>query len=48
MSTMPVNLGRIDNHGWELLVNYRNNIGYFNYAIGPTSRRTATGSSTWV
>lgn len=34
MSTMPVNLGRIDNHGWELLVNYRNNIGYFNYAIG--------------
>ena len=34
MSTMPVNLGRIDNRGWELLVNYRNNIGYFNYSIG--------------
>lgn len=33
MSTMPVNLGRIDNRGWELLVSYRNNIGYFNYAI---------------
>ncbi len=33
MSTMPVNIGRIDNKGWELLVTYRNNIGYFNYAI---------------
>ena len=33
MSTMPVNIGRIDNKGWELLVSYRNNIGYFNYAI---------------
>ena len=33
MSTMPVNIGRIDNEGWELLVSYRNNIGYFNYAV---------------
>lgn len=33
MSTMPVNLGRIDNRGWELLVSYRNNVGYFNYAV---------------
>ena len=33
MATMPVNLGRIDNTGWELLVTYRNNVGGFNYAI---------------
>lgn len=33
MATMPVNLGRIDNNGWELLVSYRNNIGGFNYAV---------------
>lgn len=33
MATMPVNLGRIDNTGWELLVSYRNNVGGFNYAV---------------
>lgn len=33
MATMPVNLGRIDNTGWELLVSYRNNIGGFSYAV---------------
>lgn len=33
MATMPVNLGRIDNNGWELLVSYRNNVGGFNYAV---------------
>ena len=33
MATMPVNLGRIDNSGWELLVSYRNNVGGFNYAV---------------
>lgn len=33
MATMPVNLGRIDNTGWELLISYRNNVGGFNYAV---------------
>ena len=33
MSTMPVNIGRIDNEGWELQVAYRNNIGFFNYSV---------------
>lgn len=33
MATMPVNLGRIDNTGWELLVSYRNNVGGFSYAV---------------
>lgn len=32
-STMPVNIGRIDNKGWELLISYRDNIGNFNYSI---------------
>ena len=33
MSTMPVNIGRIDNEGWELQVAYRNNVGFFNYSV---------------
>lgn len=33
MSTVPVNLGRIDNNGWELLVSYRNNVGGLNYSV---------------
>lgn len=33
MSTMPVNIGRIDNKGWELSVTYRNRVGYFDYSI---------------
>ena len=33
MATMPVNIGRIDNNGWELLVSYRNNVGGLNYSV---------------
>ena len=32
-STMPVNIGSIDNRGWELSVSYRNKSGDFNYSI---------------
>lgn len=39
MATMPVNLGRIDNTGWELLVTYRNNVGGFNYSVSANVSR---------
>ena len=40
-STIPVNIGRIDNKGWELLVSFRDNVGDFSYAIsGNVSQNT--------
>jgi len=33
VATMPVNIGQIDNKGWELLVSWRDNIGDFNYGV---------------
>ena len=32
-STMPVNIGSIDNKGWELSISYRNKAGDFNYSV---------------
>ena len=32
-STMPVNIGSIDNKGWELSISYHNKTGDFNYSV---------------
>ncbi len=32
-STMPVNIGSIDNKGWELSVSYHNKVGDFSYGV---------------
>ena len=32
-STMPVNIGSIDNKGWELSISYRNKAGDFHYSV---------------